>query len=140
MVGGAASASLLPPFAAHAQQPEHLRRIGVLMAFAEGDPATQEYISQFKRGLSEAGWVEGRNLAVEYRWNVVEAIQAKTYAAELSQLNLDAILAVGGASMTALHALNGTTPIVFVLITDPVAQGFVRSLAHPGGNTTASQR
>jgi ABC-type uncharacterized transport system substrate-binding protein len=124
------------PSGAHAQQPEHLRRIGVLMAFAESDPATQEYVSSFKRGLSDAGWVEGRNLAIEYRWNVVDAVRAKTYAAELSQLQLDAILAVGGASMTALHALNGTTPIVFVLITDPIAQGFVKSLARPGGNIT----
>src|SRR5215469_13645703 len=84
------SPALAWPFGAQAQQPEHSRRIGVLMAFAEGDPATQEYIAPFKRGLSDAGWVEGRNLAVEYRWNVVDAARAKTYAAELSQLQLDA--------------------------------------------------
>jgi len=124
------------PLAAHAQQTEHLRRIGVLMAFAEGDSLTQEYISSFRRGLSDAGWVEGRNLRIEYRWNVVDAVKAKTYAAELSQLQLDAILAVGGASTTALRALNGTMPVVFVLITDPIAQGFVQSLARPGGNMT----
>jgi putative tryptophan/tyrosine transport system substrate-binding protein len=100
LIGGAATW----PLAARAQQTEHLRRIGVLMAFAEGDPLTQEYISSFRRGLSDAGWVEGRNLRVEYRWNVVDAVKAKTYAAELSQLQLDAILAVGGASTTATTA------------------------------------
>jgi putative tryptophan/tyrosine transport system substrate-binding protein len=131
-LGGAAAW----PLAAHAQQPQRVRRIGVLMNFAETDTATQQYLGQFKRGLAAAGWVEGQNLAIDYRWNVTHASRAKTYAAELLQHQPEVILSSGSVAMDALRDPSRTIPVVFVLVTDPVAQGFVANLPRPGGNTT----
>ena len=133
LLGGAAAAW---PLAARAQQPTRPRRLGVLMNFAETDPVTQRYLAPLKRGLASAGWIEGQNLIVDYRWSVTDAERAKTHAAALLQLEPDVILSSGSVSMVALHAINKTTPVVFLLVSDPVAQGFVSNLARPGGLTT----
>jgi putative ABC transport system substrate-binding protein len=132
MLGGAATW----PLAARAQPTERVRRIALLMNFSDADPATRQFVDQFRRGLADAGWIEGRNLNIEYRWHVTDAARAQTYASELLQTKPDVILASGGVSMEALKSPTRTTPVVFVLITDPVAQGYVPNLARPGGNTT----
>ena len=133
LLGGAAAAW---PLVARAQQPTRPRRLGVLMNFAETDPVTQRYLAPLKRGLASAGWIEGQNLIVDYRWSVTDAERAKTHAAALLQLEPDVILSSGSVSMAALHAINKTTPVVFLLVSDPVAQGFVSNLARPGGLST----
>jgi putative ABC transport system substrate-binding protein len=124
------------PLSAGAQPSDRVRRIAMLMNFSDADPATRQLVDQFRRGLADAGWVEGRNLRIDYRWHVTDAARAQAYASELLQAGPEVILASGGVSMEALKSLNRTTPVVFVLITDPVAQGYVSNLARPGGNTT----
>ena len=124
------------PLAARAQQTARPRRLGVLMNFAETDPVTQRFLGPLKRGLASAGWLEGQNLSVDYRWGVTDAERAKNHAAALLQLEPDVILSSGSVSMAALHATNKTTPVVFLLVSDPVAQGFVSNLARPGGLNT----
>jgi ABC-type uncharacterized transport system substrate-binding protein len=131
MLGGAAAW----PLAAGAQQPERMRRIGVVMSFAPGDPESQLRIAAFERGLRDLGWVEGRNLRTEYRWaDNANALQA--HATELASMAPDLILANSTPVMAALKAQTRTLPIVFVQVTDPIGQGFVSNLARPGGNIT----
>jgi putative ABC transport system substrate-binding protein len=86
--------------------------------------------------LRKLGWIDGQNLHIDYRWNGGDAALARTYAGELATLGLDAILAASTANLTALQRLSPAAPMVFVQVSDPVAQGFVLSLAHPGGNIT----
>ena len=131
MLGGAAAW----PLAARAQQAERMRRIGVVMSFAPGDPESQLRIAAFEKGLRDLGWVEGRNLRTEYRWaDNANALQA--HATELASMAPDLILANSTPVMAALKAQTRTLPIVFVQVTDPIGQGFVSNLAHPGGNVT----
>ncbi|MFL4980373.1 MAG: ABC transporter substrate-binding protein, partial [Xanthobacteraceae bacterium] len=129
-LGGAAAW----PFAARAQQPGRMRRIGVLMVTAADDPEGQARIAAFDQGLQEWGWTLGRNARIDVRWGAVDAESSRLYAAEVIGLAPDVILATGSAAMGALQQT--TVPIVFVTIIDPVGAGFVESLAHPGGNTT----
>jgi putative tryptophan/tyrosine transport system substrate-binding protein len=124
------------PLAAHAQQPERLRRVGVLMGFPETDWFAHRIVSAFADALGRFGWVEGKNIRIDYRFAAGDPTLFKTYAAELVGLSPDAILASPLTAVTALREQTRTIPIVFVLVVDPVGQGFVQSLARPGGNIT----
>jgi putative tryptophan/tyrosine transport system substrate-binding protein len=124
------------PLAARAQQPERMRRIGVLMNTSADDPEGQARIAAFHQGLQEWGWTLGRNARIDVRWGAVDADNSRRYAAELVALTPDVILASASAAMGALQQTTRTVPIVFAIIIDPVGAGFVESLAHPGGNVT----
>jgi len=124
------------PLVARAQQGERMRRIGVLMHSRPDDPEAQARLLAFLQGLSEAGWAVGRNLRIDYRWSVGTFARLSRDAAELVALNPEIILAgVGGTTTTLLQATR-TVPIVFAQGIDPVGNGYVESLAQPGGNAT----
>jgi ABC-type uncharacterized transport system substrate-binding protein len=133
LLGGAAAAW---PLAARAQQPERVRRIGVLMNIAADDPEAPVRVGAFAQGLQELGWTIGRNLRIEYRWSAGDADRIRGYAAELSALSPDVIIAYGGAHAAAVQQAAPTVPIVFLSVNDPVAAGLVASLARPGRNAT----
>jgi putative ABC transport system substrate-binding protein len=132
IIGGAA----MWPLAVPAQQPERMRRIGILMGIAETDVEGQRYIAAFRQRLRELGWREGQNIGIDYRWAGGDARRVQAYAAELVGLKPDVILAYAPAVLAALRHETGTIPIVFVSVADPVGGGFVASLAAPGGNIT----
>ena len=111
-------------------------RIGVLMGVAESDPEGQARIAAFRQGLADLGWVDGRNLRIEYRWAAGDADRIRAYAAELVALAPDVLVGNGTAALTALRDATRSIPIVFVLVNDPVGQGFIANLARPGGNIT----
>ena len=133
LLGGAAVAW---PLAARAQQPERLRRIGVLMTTAVGDAVGQARIAAFVQALQQLGWTDGRNMRIDARWGGGYADDTRKYAAELVALAPDVILAPGGSTVGPLLQATRTVPIVFVHVPDPVGAGFVDSLARPGGNAT----
>src|SRR5271166_5448866 len=124
------------PVAGHAQQPERVRRVGVLLGFSENDPFTQGIVSAFAQALAGFGWVEGKNIRTDYRFAAGDPALFKTYAAELVGLSPDVILGSPGTVVPALREQTRTIPIVFVAVIDPVGLGFVQSLARPGGNIT----
>src|SRR6516162_8422882 len=132
LLGGAAAAW---PLAARAQQPEKMRRIGVLMSI-EKNPEGKVQLSRFTEGLAEIGWTDGRNLRMEIRWGGGDVNRIRTFAKELVALQPDVILAHGTPATAALQRETRTIPIVFVTVTDPVGDGFVAGLPHPGGNIT----
>jgi putative tryptophan/tyrosine transport system substrate-binding protein len=113
-----------------------MRRIGALMPYAENDPDSQVRLMTLLQGLDSLGWTIGRNLATDIRWNIANLDRARTAAAELLALAPDAIQANGLLSVQGVQSVTRTVPTVFTLITEPVAQGIVESLAHPGGNLT----
>jgi putative tryptophan/tyrosine transport system substrate-binding protein len=122
--------------AAHAQQPEQMRRIGVLMNLAADDPEALGRITAFVQGLQQLGWSDGRNVRIIARWAAGNADNFRKYSAELVALAPDAILAASTPAVLALQQATQTVPIVFVTVIDPVGAGMVASLARPGGNTT----
>jgi len=125
------------PLAVVAQPKDRVRRIGVLTWAAENDPDSRtESVAPFQQGLEKLGWKLGRNLYIDYRWGIVDVERARAAAAELLRLAPDAILAIGTPATRALQHANSTVPIVFAVVSEPVTQGFVQSLAHPGGNMT----
>jgi putative ABC transport system substrate-binding protein len=132
LLGGAAVAW---PLAAGAQG-ERMRRVGVLMPFAEGDSDAQANITAFREALQILGWTNSRNVRVDYRWGGGEAGRISTYARELVGLKPDVILVSSPLVLQPLLQETRSIPIVFTQITDPVGSGFVASLAHPGGNVT----
>jgi putative ABC transport system substrate-binding protein len=131
LIGGAASW----PLAARAQG-DQTRHIGVLMNLAQEDAEGQARIRGFVEGLQQLGWSDGRNARIDARWGAGDAARIRRYAAELVALNPDVILASASPVVGALQQVTHTVPIVFANVIDPVAQGFVSSLARPGGNTT----
>jgi putative tryptophan/tyrosine transport system substrate-binding protein len=132
-----AGAAVAWPLAARAQQAEQVRRIGVLIGgIAPGDADAQANMAAFLQGLQQLGWIEGRNVRIDYRWGLGNADNIRKYAAELVALAPDAIFASGNAAMPSLLQATRTVPIVFVNVADPVGSGFVDSLARPGGNAT----
>jgi len=133
LLGGAAAAW---PLAARAQQGERMRRIGVLMSTAADDPEGKARFTAFKQGLQQLGWDDGHNARIEARWSGGNADDMRRYAAELVALAPDVILASGGAVVGPLLQATRAVPIVFTQTPDPVAAGFVASLARPGGNAT----
>ena len=131
---GAAAAAW--PLAARAQQGDRMRRVGVLSGFPADDPEMVARMATFRQAMQEQGWSEGRNLQIDYRSAGADAARIKFYAAELVGAPPDVILAITSPSVAALRQATNTIPIVFVAIGDPVGQGFVASLARPGGNIT----
>jgi putative ABC transport system substrate-binding protein len=115
---------------------ERMRRIGVLMNLPADDSLGQARLAAFLRGLQEAGWADGRNVRIDYRWGTRDADSARRYTAELVALAPDVILANASPAVAALQLATRTVPIVFVGVVDPVGAGFVESLSQPGGNTT----
>ncbi len=124
------------PLAVRAQQSERERRVGVLMGLAADDAEAQDRIAAFVQGLQQLGWTDGRNLQIDYRRGAGDTDLTGRYAAELVALAPDVILASGGMVVGALLQATRTVPIVFTQTPDPVAAGFVASLARPGGNAT----
>lgn len=122
------------PHAARAQQGA-MKRVGVLMAFDEHDARAKGWLSSFTQGLSELGWAEGRNLQMEVRW-ADSVDRMRMFAKELVELRPDVILSFGTPVTAALQRETRTVPIVFAIVSDPVGEGFVESLSHPGGNFT----
>jgi putative ABC transport system substrate-binding protein len=130
------SAAATWPLAVRAQQPERMRRIGLLMNLAADDPESQRRVTAFVQGLQELGWTDGRNVQIDFRWGASDADRYRRYAAELVGLSADVILAHGSATVQALQETTQTIPIVFVSVIDPVGIGIVANLARPGGNAT----
>jgi putative ABC transport system substrate-binding protein len=134
LVGGAATGWSL---AAPAQQAERMRRLAVLVPFPKSDPVAQSALAAFMPAFAALGWSEGRNVQVDFRWADAGFDQMQTFAKELVALKPDAIFAANGApAVTALLQETRTIPIVFTGVSDPVALGFVSSLAKPDGNAT----
>jgi ABC-type uncharacterized transport system substrate-binding protein len=132
LIGGAAAW----PLAARAQQSATMRRIGVLMAFNETDSRAKGWLSRFASGLSQLGWTNGSNLRIDVRWAGDDVKQMRLFAKELVGIKPDVILAFGTPVTAALQRETRTIPIVFAIVSDPVGEGFVASLSHPGGNIT----
>jgi putative tryptophan/tyrosine transport system substrate-binding protein len=124
------------PLTAHAQQPAKLRRIGLLMTIAASEPEAQARLKALRTGLAAHNWIEGQNIQIDYRFASGAPERVKSAATELVNLKPDLIIANGRAILAALRDETKTIPIVFVLVPDPVADGFVSSLARPGGNIT----
>jgi len=131
-LGGAAAW----PFAAHAQQPERMRRIGVLMHTGADESEAQARLAAFMQGLQELGWAVGRNMRIDYRWSVSDATRLRKDAAELVALAPEVILAGVGGTTPALQQASRTVPIVMAQGIDPVGAGYVESLARPNSNIT----
>jgi len=125
------------PVAAHAQQSEKVRRVGVLMAHQESDPEFRDYLSAFRRGLQKFGWIEGRNIQIDTRWGALDDAEGRLQAGkELLALSPDIILSQNTPPTGSMLQLTRTVPVIFVVVTDPVGSGFVGSLSRPGGNAT----
>src|ERR1700680_1313736 len=124
------------PLTSRAQQPERVRRVGVLMPFAAGDVEGHARVAAFLQEMQQLGWTDGRNMRVEIRWATGNDDDIRKYAAELIALAPDVILANGSAGVGPLLEATRTVPIVFAIVPDPVGAGFVESLARPGGNAT----
>jgi putative tryptophan/tyrosine transport system substrate-binding protein len=124
------------PLAARAQQPERMRRIGVLQYINESDPELQRRVAVFVQGLQKLGWREGANLVIDYRYRADDSERMRLDAAELVGLKPDVIWTSGGLGLLSLKRASHSIPIVFTTVYDPVGSGYVASLARPGGNIT----
>ena len=133
LLGGVAAAW---PLAARAQQPDRMRRIGVLMNLAEGDAEAQARIAAFLRGLQQLGWTDSRNVRIDTLFAVGSGAETRKNVADLVARSPDVILATGSVSVGPLLQVSSAVPIVFVIVPDPVGAGYVNSLARPGGNAT----
>jgi putative tryptophan/tyrosine transport system substrate-binding protein len=135
VIGGAAAVAW--PHAARGQQPNGMRRIGVLMAHAESDPEFKAYVAAFRAGLEKLGWTEGRNIRIDFRWGALDDAEARERSAkELIALQPDLILTQNTPPTASMLKQTRTIPVVFVIVADPVGSGFVESLARPGANAT----
>ena len=132
LLGGAAAW----PVAARAQQRDRVKHLGVLWGLAENDNVYEPYLSAFKQRLQDLGWIDGRNVRVEYRFTGGVTERIRVAARELVALAPDVIFATTNPAVAALLQETQTIPIVFTLVSDSVGSGFVPSLAHPGGNIT----
>jgi len=133
LLGGAAAAW---PLAAHAQQGNRVRNIGVLLPLVANDPFARIQVDAFVTALQQAGWSEGRNARFEIRWAGPIPNDIRRHAAELIALGPEVVLAYGSSTVGPLLQNTRTVPIVFPVMGDPVAAGYVESLANPGGNVT----
>jgi putative tryptophan/tyrosine transport system substrate-binding protein len=133
---GAIGATAAWPIAARAQHSSPTRQMGVLMGGGESDPESRARIAALRQGLAALDWQEGHNLAIEWRWASGDVKRMPSLAAELVALGPDLIVANSTPALAAIQQATRSIPIVFVLVNDPVDQGFIASLAHPGGNTT----
>src|ERR1039458_7987416 len=132
VLGGAAAW----PLAARAQQGDRMRRIGVLIAGAENDPLMQTLLMAFEQELKGLGWVSGRNVQIDIRWATANQNRIQSLAKDIVGLSPDVILAHLTPVVAALRKVTATIPIVFVGVSDPIGDGFVTSMAHPGGHVT----
>jgi len=132
LVGGAAAAW---PLAARAQSGS-IRRVGMLMNGAATETAPQSWVSAFNQALRSLGWVDGRSIRFDVRWNAGDAQLARIYAAQLIGLAPDVILASSTLNLTVIRQATSTVPVIFVLVSDPVEQGLVASITKPGANIT----
>jgi putative ABC transport system substrate-binding protein len=133
LLGGAA---VTWPLRTRAQQSGRVRRIGVLLGNAEGDTQAVAGLAAFKTGLQELGWIDGRNIQIDYRFAAADVDRMQTFAKELVVLQPDLIMGQTTPVIAALQRETKTIPIVFIIVSDPVGSGFVASLPHPGGNIT----
>ena len=131
-----ASGALIAPYASFAQQKNKIRRIGFLVAAARPPSIDAHYMGTFVRGLRDLGYVEGKNLIIEWRFAEGNYQRLPALAAELVSLNVDVLMTGGTAANSALQKATTTIPIVNATMSDPVGNGFAKSLAHPGGNIT----
>jgi len=137
LLGGAAAASCVSwPLAARAQQPERMRRIGVLMNTGQSSSDGQARLSAFRQRLQDLGWSQDRNIRIDVRWGSGDVGEIRAFAAELVALSPDVLLAYSSAQLAALSRETRIIPIVFVGVSDPVSSGYVASFARPGGNIT----
>ena len=132
LLGGAAAW----PLSGSAQQPDRVRRIGVLMGFLESDPEAQARVAAFREGLQKLGWTEGRNVQIDTRWAALDAQAMQRFAKELVGLQPDVILAHTTPATLAAQQETRTIPIVFVQVADPVGSGLVASFSRPAANVT----
>ncbi len=130
-LGGLAASA---PFAARAQ--ERVRRIGVLVNLTEGDAVGARFVTAFRQGLQELGWVDGRNARIDMRWAGGDRERYRKYAAELVALAPNVVFAATSDAVTSVQRASGSVPIVFVGVIDPVGSGLIVSMARPGGNAT----
>jgi len=133
LLGGAAAAW---PVATRAQQPNPMRRVGVLMLWRADYPEGRDEVTAFQQALQKSGWSDGRNVQIDICWGENNVDHMRQCATELAALMPDVVLAAGTLSVRALQQIRPTLPIVFVLVADPVGSGIVDSLARPGGNIT----
>jgi ABC-type uncharacterized transport system substrate-binding protein len=133
LLGGAAAAW---PLVAHAQQGGRMRRLGMLLGNAEGDPQAVAGLAAFKTALAELGWIDGHNIQIDYRFAAADVDRMQTFAKELVGLQPDLLMGQTTPVVAALQREAKTIPIVFVIVSDPVGSGFVASLPRPGGNIT----
>ena len=131
-----ALAALAAPTGAFAQPAGKVRRLGVLMGYAESDPEARLRLAAFKEGLASHGWVDGRNLKIDVRWSAGDAKRASIFARELVALKPEVILANTTPATAAVQRETTVIPVVFTVVSDPVGSGFVKSLSKPGGNIT----
>jgi ABC-type uncharacterized transport system substrate-binding protein len=130
-------AAVFWPAGVQAQVDRQVRRVGVLSGAYENDPEIlRTMIGPFQEELKKLGWEQGRNLHVDYGWEVVEVERARSTAAEILRLAPDVVLTIGTPETRAWQRLNSTVPVVFTVVSEPVTQGFVASLGYPGGNMT----
>jgi putative ABC transport system substrate-binding protein len=132
LVGGAS----VWPLGVRAQQSNRMRRVALLVLYAENDPEGQARAAAFREGLESAGWVIGRTIAVDYVWGTYNPDWTRSAMSDLRRLRPDVIVVNSSTALHAIQSAASATPIVFVGVSEPVAQGFVASLSHPGGNMT----
>ena len=132
LLGGAAAW----PLAAWAQGSQQVRRVSVLLGLGEKDPEAISRVKAFRLAMRDLGWIEGRNVQIEYRFAETNLELIDKHVAEVVRLAPDVIVAHSSAVMTALRPATSTIPIVVAMVVDPVGQGFISNLAHPGGNIT----
>jgi putative ABC transport system substrate-binding protein len=133
---GSAAASLAWPLAAPAQQPDRVRRIGVLIPYDESDAQSRSRVAAFEQGLEKLGWTVGLNLSIDYRWHISDDARARVAIAELLRLEPDVVVVSATPAARAAQQATRTVPIVFTAVSEPVEVGLVAGLSHPGGNVT----
>jgi putative ABC transport system substrate-binding protein len=135
LLGGAATGW---PLLVRAQQPDRMRRLGLLLPYIQSDPQAQARVSAFTAALQERGWTDGRNVRFDFRYTDGQPNRLPALAADLAQRNVDVILTAGTESTDAARKATNTIPIVMAAVGDPIAAGFIASLARPGGNITGA--
>ena len=126
------------PFAAEAQPPDRVRRLGLLLPYVQSDPQAQARVNAFTAALQERGWTDGRNIRLEFRYSEGQPNRLPALAADLVQQNVDVLLTAGTESTDAARKATKTIPVVMAAVGDPIAAGFIASLARPGANITGA--
>ena len=135
-IAGFGSAAVTWPLTARAQQPERMRRVGVVMGYAESDPNGQLQVTSFRQQLQKLGWVEGSNIRIDFRFAADDPERIRALAVELLGLGPDVMVSNSNVVTTILQSEVRTVPLVFISVSDPIGSGFVTGLARPTGNVT----